>query len=66
MIFLQGEVPKPRDDHTLSVIGDSSIIIFGGFINGSRVNDIYKGEVSATQITWSCLADSQQVDLKNP
>ena len=39
---IQGDIPLPRDDHTLSSLGDNRLIIFGGFVNGSRVNDIYQ------------------------
>lgn len=35
-------MPLPRDDHALCTRGDSSVIIFGGFVNGARVNELYE------------------------
>ena len=39
---IQGDVPLPRDDHSLCTRNDNSVIIFGGFVNGARVNDLYE------------------------
>lgn len=36
-----GDVPKPRDDHAQCDVGDSSFMIFGGFVEGSRTNECY-------------------------
>jgi hypothetical protein len=36
-----GEVPKPRDDHSLAQIDDERFIIFGGFVDGTRTNECY-------------------------
>ena len=35
-----GEVPATRDEHTCSIYGNS-MIIFGGFVDGVRTNDVY-------------------------
>jgi hypothetical protein len=35
---------KVRDDHTLSIHPSTkSILIFGGFVNGYRNNELYEG-----------------------
>jgi len=39
-----GEVPKPRDDHSLTQLDEDSFMIFGGFVEGSRVNDVFIGK----------------------
>ena len=57
-----GDVPMPRDDHSLSVIDSSRFIIFGGFVNGSRTNDCFVAERSGNALIWSKLA----VDNANP
>jgi len=36
-----GDVPKPRDDHSLAQIDDERFIIFGGFVDGSRTNECF-------------------------
>lgn len=35
-----GDVPLPRDDHSLNVHGNF-FVIFGGFVSGTRVNEVY-------------------------
>lgn len=30
----------PRDDHAMSDAGDGSFVVFGGFVNGSRVDEV--------------------------
>lgn len=45
-----GEVPKPRDDHSLSQINDKTFLIFGGFVEGSRVNDCYIATKSGNEL----------------
>ena len=30
----------PRDDHSACKINDTDFIVFGGFVNGSRVNEL--------------------------
>ena len=37
----RGDVPFSRDEHS-AVIYESSMVIFGGFVKGERVNEVYK------------------------
>lgn len=37
----QGDIPISRDDHT-SLVYENSMIVFGGFVEGERTNDIYR------------------------
>lgn len=39
----------PRDDHVMSDLSDGSFVIFGGFVNGSRVNELAKFTMTNTQ-----------------
>jgi hypothetical protein len=36
-----GEIPKTRDEHSACVY-DGSMVIFGGFVNGVRTNEVYR------------------------
>jgi leucine-zipper-like transcriptional regulator 1 len=47
-----GDIPKQRDDHSLSVIDDCSFLIFGGFVEGSRVNEAYVCTKNGQTLTW--------------
>ena len=49
---MSGTIPKPRDDHSLSQIDSKTFLIYGGFVEGSRVNDCYiaKKNSSSSQI----------------
>lgn len=47
-----GDVPKTRDDHCMYQIDDKSFIIFGGFVDGSRVNDCYICKKSGNTLEW--------------
>lgn len=47
-----GTVPKPRDDHSLSQIDTKTFLIFGGFVEGSRVNDCYIAKKNGNTIEW--------------
>jgi hypothetical protein len=47
-----GDIPKPRDDLSLSQINDNSFIIFGGFVQGSRVNECFIGTKTGNQLVW--------------
>jgi Kelch motif len=38
----QGDIPKTRDEHSASLYESNSMVIFGGFVNGVRNNDVYK------------------------
>lgn len=48
-----GDIPKPRDDHSLAVINDNSFIIFGGFVNGSRCNECFIAKKSDNVLEWT-------------
>lgn len=52
-----GDIPKPRDDHSLAQIDDSSFLIFGGFVEGSRTNECFIGKRSLGQIEWKRVAE---------
>ena len=48
----------PRDDHVMSDLSDGSFLVFGGFVNGSRVNELAKFTLAGQQtITSELLAD---------
>jgi len=51
-----GEVPKPRDDHSLSQIDDQSFLIFGGYVEGSRVNECYVAKKLGNTLEWKLIA----------
>lgn len=53
-----GEVPKPRDDHSLSQVNDNSFIIFGGFVAGSRVNECYQCTKNGGTLDWKQLGEA--------
>jgi len=55
-----GNVPKPRDDHSLSQINENSFLIFGGFVQGSRVNECYTCKKVGGSLEWSL------VEIKSP
>lgn len=38
--------PIGRDDHSLFLKSDASLVTFGGFATGSRTNDIYEFSLS--------------------
>lgn len=54
-----GNVPKPRDDHSLSQINDTSFLIFGGFVEGSRVNECYTCKKNGGTLEWT------KIDVKS-
>lgn len=39
----------PRDDHAMSDLSDGSYLVFGGFVNGSRVNELAKFSMANSQ-----------------
>lgn len=53
-----GDVPKPRDDHSLSQIDGNQFIIFGGFVAGSRVNECYICTKNGGTLDWKKVAES--------
>ena len=62
-----GDVPKTRDDHSLSQIDNNSFMIFGGFVDGSRVNECFIGTKEGNTITWKEIAKdtSPKPDIRN-
>lgn len=56
-----GDVPKPRDDHSLAQIDDERFIIFGGFVDGSRTNECFVCTKVNNTLQWKQVgADSPQ------
>jgi hypothetical protein len=53
-----GDVPKPRDDHSLAQIDDNSFLIFGGFVEGSRTSECFIGKRSLGAIEWKRVAEN--------
>jgi len=47
-----GNVPKARDDHSLSQICEKTFLIFGGFVEGSRVKDCYICKKVGNSLEW--------------
>jgi N-acetylneuraminic acid mutarotase len=47
-----GDVPKPRDDHSLAQIDDERFIIFGGFVDGSRTNECFVCTKQNNTLQW--------------
>ena len=47
-----GEVPRPRDDHSLAQVDNERFIIFGGFVDGSRTNECYICTKSGNTLSW--------------
>lgn len=56
-----GDVPKPRDDHSLSQIDDQSFLIFGGYVEGSRVNECYVAKKNGNTLDWKLIADKSEI-----
>ena len=52
-----GDIPKSRDDHSLSQIDADSFIIFGGFVAGSRVNEAYLCTKNGGTLDWKCIGE---------
>lgn len=52
----KGDVPEPRDDHTMVQVSPNSFVIFGGFVNGSRRNDVYSFAFDGREVNWTLLA----------
>lgn len=51
-----GDVPKPRDDHSMNQIDADSFLIYGGFVEGSRVNECFIGTKKGNLIEWKEVA----------
>jgi len=46
----------PRDDHALSDCSNGSFVVFGGFVNGSRVNEVLKFMPSSVAVNGELLS----------
>lgn len=47
---------EPRDDHAMCDKGDGNFMVFGGFVNGSRVDDVVSFEPQAVNVNATLLA----------
>ena len=45
----------PRDDHSTCKVGSSEFVVFGGFVNGSRVNELVSFSYDGSAITSKTL-----------
>ena len=43
------EVVLPRDDHAMSDLSDGSFLVYGGFVSGSRTNELAKFTMANSQ-----------------
>ena len=50
---------KPRDDHSMAA-ADDGFYIFGGFVDGKRMNDLYKFTYDTKK--WECLWSFKEVN----
>jgi hypothetical protein len=50
----------PRDDHVMSDLSESSFLVFGGFVNGSRVNELCRFTVPSNQTIEGSICETQQ------
>lgn len=49
----------PRDDHAMCDRGDGNFICFGGFVNGSRVDEVVSFEPGAVNVNATVLAGGE-------
>lgn len=56
-----GTCPKPRDDHSLSQIDEKTFLIFGGFVEGSRVNDCYIAKKVGNTLEWRLVENKSKI-----
>ena len=50
----------PRDDHVMSDLSENTFLVFGGFVNGSRVNELCRFSVPSNQTIEGSVCESQQ------
>ena len=55
-----------RDDHVMSDLSDGSFLVFGGFVNGSRVNELAKFSMANSQTINSNLVCANSVEANQP
>ena len=51
-----------RDDHAMSECSDSSFFVFGGFVNGSRTNELAKFSMANSQTYQSALLQENNTE----
>lgn len=56
-----GKIP-PRDDHVMSDCSDGSFYVFGGFVNGYRVDELLKFKPSTMNIDCQQLAGGKMAN----
>ena len=56
----------PRDDHVMSDLSDGSFLVFGGFVNGSRVNELAKFQMANAQTINSTMLCEQSSSNASP
>lgn len=49
-------MPKARDDHS-ACQNDNSLYVFGGYVEGSKANDLWKFDLDAK--TWTQLEEGE-------
>ena len=54
IIKTTGDAPESRDDHSACIEGDT-MVVFGGFVRGTRANDVYTLNLSNN--VWNKSAD---------
>jgi len=58
-----GDVPKPRDDHSLCKVDDQSFVIFGGYVEGQRCNECYLCTKNGQTLDWKCLECGEEDEI---
>lgn len=64
MLKQSGDIPIPRDDHSMMRLSENCIGIFGGFANGGRVNDVYTIDNPFTSPTWKEYPGKSKADCQ--
>jgi len=50
----------PRDDHVMSDLSENVFLVFGGFVNGSRVNELCRFHATSTQTIEASICPQSQ------
>lgn len=56
----------PRDDHVMSDLSDGSFLVYGGFVNGSRVNELAKFSMANAQTINANMLQECEVSDTSP
>ncbi len=54
-------MPSPRDDHAMIKLDNKTIAIFGGFVEGERVNEVYSLDVTTCEWIYHKSTDKAPV-----